>query len=181
MFNTPRCCRVLSKSSHTSFIVHESSTRTNLQPVSPPSLSSALFVCLFCLLSPLQVSFLSRFSIRIETRFENNNGCNDNVSMIGWGWGGVTGDRDGALWWGRGNRSAHRYDELITGGMSRAQDGRSIKQTCNSCPRCHLSKHTHTHTRSVSSHVSASVFLSQGASLSLLKGPVRLEMWCILF
>lgn len=82
----PRCCRILSKSSHTSFIVHGSSKahlfpepdhliyslRPLDQPPQPPSLSS-----------PLQVSFLPRFSIRIETRFENNNGSNDNVSMLG--------------------------------------------------------------------------------------------------
>uniref|UniRef100_H3CDL7 Phosphatidylinositol transfer protein N-terminal domain-containing protein n=2 Tax=Tetraodon nigroviridis TaxID=99883 RepID=H3CDL7_TETNG len=30
-------------------------------------------------LTEYSVSFLSRFSIRIETRFENNNGCNNNV------------------------------------------------------------------------------------------------------
>lgn len=29
----------------------------------------------------LQVSFLPKFSIHIETRFENNNGSNDNVSV----------------------------------------------------------------------------------------------------
>lgn len=40
----PRCCRILSKSPHTSFIVHESSKAhfrpPNLQPAPPPSASS---------------------------------------------------------------------------------------------------------------------------------------------
>ncbi|XP_061530489.1 cytoplasmic phosphatidylinositol transfer protein 1b isoform X3 [Phycodurus eques] len=36
-----------------------------------------------CTFVSVQVSFLPKFSIRIETRFENNNGCNDNVFMDG--------------------------------------------------------------------------------------------------
>lgn len=94
----PRCCRILRKSPHTSFIVHESSKAhlrpPNLQPASPRSASSPPPPPRpLSPLSPPQVSFLPRFSIRIETRFENNNGSNDNVSMTGGG---------GVEWWGGG-------------------------------------------------------------------------------
>lgn len=87
----PCSCRILRKFAHTSFILHDSS-KAHLFPESahlicsshplccPPQILS--FFLFFHLLSPLQVSFLSRFSIRIETRFENNNGNNNNVSVM---------------------------------------------------------------------------------------------------
>lgn len=50
-------------------------TDTNLLPASPSPPPPSPSPCV----TP-QVSFLPKFSIRIETRFENNNGSNDNVS-----------------------------------------------------------------------------------------------------